>query len=64
MNFPADMLPTYRASISSPDRLASPTAARPACMPKSRKDWSHSSPNLVSPMPMIATSLILHPPSS
>src|SRR5207245_4163422 len=55
MNFPADMLPMYTASMSSDRSFASWIAFRPASIPKSRKERSHSSPNSVSPTPMTAT---------
>src|SRR5213083_2432649 len=55
MNFPADMLPMYTASMSSERSFASWIAFRPASIPKSRKERSHSSPNSVSPTPMTAT---------
>src|SRR5438552_9293241 len=58
MNFPADMLPMYTASMSSERSLASWIAFRPASIPRSRKDRSHNSPNSVSPTPMTATSRI------
>src|SRR2546427_6253295 len=58
MNFPADMLPMYTASMSSERSLASWIAFSPASIPRSRKERSHSSPNSVSPTPMIATSRI------
>src|SRR5437867_1063311 len=56
MNFPADMLPMYTASMSSERIFASWIAFRPASMPMSRKERSHSSPNSVSPTPITATS--------
>src|SRR6266487_2892753 len=55
MNFPADMLPMYTASMSSERSFASWIAFRPASIPRSRKERSHSSPNSVSPTPMTAT---------
>src|SRR3989454_3184874 len=58
MNFPADMLPMYTASMSSERSLASWIAFSPASIPRSRKERSHNSPNSVSPTPMIATSRI------
>src|SRR5947209_2261403 len=58
MNFPADMLPMYTASMSSERSFASWIAFSPASIPRSRKERSHSSPNSVSPTPMIATSRI------
>src|SRR5206468_4156045 len=56
MNFPADMLPMYTASMSSERSLASWIAFSPASIPRSRKERSHNSPNSVSPTPMTATS--------
>src|SRR5205823_3022433 len=56
MNFPADMLPMYTASMSSDRSFASWIALRPASIPRSRKERSQSSPNSVSPTPMTATS--------
>src|SRR3989442_7202176 len=56
MNFPADMLPMYTASMSSERIFASWIAFRPASMPMSRKERSHNSPNSVSPIPITATS--------
>src|SRR5712691_12892284 len=56
MNFPADMLPMYTASMSSERSFASWIALSPASMPRSRNERSHSSPNSVSPTPMTATS--------
>src|SRR3989454_1138528 len=56
MNFPADMLPMYTASMSSDRSLASWIAFNPASIPRSRKERSHSSPNSVSPTPITATS--------
>src|SRR5256712_590784 len=58
MNFPADMLPMYTASMSSDRSFASWIAFSPASMPRSRKERSQSSPNSVSPTPMTATSRI------
>src|SRR5207249_10710472 len=58
MNFPADMLPMYTASMSSERSFASWIAFSPASIPRSRKERSHNSPNSVSPTPMIATSRI------
>src|SRR5437879_2632674 len=58
MNFPADMLPMYTASMSSERSLASWIAFRPASIPRSRKERSHNSPNSVSPTPITATSRI------
>src|SRR5205809_8137303 len=58
MNFPADMLPMYTASMSSERSLASWIAFRPASIPRSRTERSHNSPNSVSPTPMPATSRI------
>src|SRR5436309_5684970 len=58
MNFPADMLPMYTASMSSERSLASWIAFSPASIPRSRKERSHNSPNSVSPTPMTATSRI------
>src|SRR6266508_1363037 len=55
MNFPADMLPMYTASMSSERSFASWIAFRPASIPRSRKERSHSSPNSVSPTPTTAT---------
>src|SRR5712692_11059071 len=56
MNLPADMLPMYTASMSSERSFASWIAFRPASMPRSRNERSHSSPNSVSPTPITATS--------
>src|SRR5881397_3148537 len=58
MNFPADMLPMYTASMSSERSFASWIAFSPASIPRSRKERSHNSPNSVSPTPMTATSRI------
>src|SRR2546425_7108502 len=58
MNFPADMLPMYTASISSERSFASWIAFSPASIPRSRNERSQSSPNSVSPTPMMATSRI------
>src|SRR5213594_4073607 len=58
MNFPADMLPMYTASMSSERSFASWIAFSPASMPRSRNERSQSSPNSVSPTPMTATSRI------
>src|SRR2546425_2361440 len=58
MNFPADMLPMYTASMSSDRSFASWIAFSPASMPRSRNERSQSSPNSVSPTPMTATSRI------
>src|SRR5207244_12106048 len=58
MNFPADMLPMYTASMSSERSFASCIACSPASIPRSRKERSHNSPNSVSPTPMTATSRI------
>src|SRR5947208_2802860 len=58
MNFPADMLPMYTASMSSERSFASWIALSPASIPRSRKERSHNSPNSVSPTPMTATSRI------
>src|SRR5207249_2195020 len=58
MNFPADMLPMYTASMSSERSFASWIALSPASIPRSRKERSHSSPNSVSPTPITATSRI------
>src|SRR2546425_9002066 len=58
MNFPADILPMYTASMSSERSFASWIAFSPASIPRSRKERSHNSPNSVSPTPMIATSRI------
>src|SRR5712691_3770037 len=58
MNFPADMLPMYTASMSSERSFASWIAFRPASIPRSRNERSHSSPNSVSPTPITATSRI------
>src|SRR6266487_827382 len=55
MNFPADMLPMYTASMSSDRSFASWIAFRPASIPRSRKERSHSSPNSVAPTPTTAT---------
>src|SRR3989454_8057112 len=58
MNFPADMLPMYTASMSSERSFASWIAFSPASIPRSRKERSHNSPNSVSPTPITATSRI------
>src|SRR5256712_11632628 len=58
MNFPADMLPMYTASMSPERSFASWIALSPAAIPRSRKERSHSSPNSVSPTPITATSRI------
>src|SRR2546425_10570019 len=58
MNFPADMLPMYTASMSSDRSFASWIAFSPASMPRSRNERSQSSPNSVSPTPITATSRI------
>src|SRR5436309_14332223 len=58
MNFPADMLPMYTASMSSERSFASWIAFSPASMPRSGNERSQSSPNSVSPTPMPATSRI------
>src|SRR5438132_1181258 len=58
MNFPADILPMYTASMSSERSFASWIAFSPASIPRSRKERSHNSPNSVSPTPMTATSRI------
>src|SRR2546428_14052808 len=58
MNFPADMLPMYTASMSSDRSFASWIAFSPASMPRSRNERSQSSPNSVSPTTITATSRI------
>src|SRR3989442_10752614 len=58
MNFPADMLAMYRASMSSEASFASWIAFSPASIPRSRNERSQSSPNSVSPTPITATSRI------
>ena len=58
MKRPADMFPMNMPSTSLPERLASSIAFIPASIPRARNDLSQSSPNLVTPTPMIATSLI------
>ncbi|MBA3044462.1 hypothetical protein FP804_04935, partial [archaeon] len=55
---PEDMFPPYNASISLLVTLASYIASKPASSIKSLSDFSHNSPNFVTPTPITATSLI------